>query len=66
MARPCRKARQVNTTTRRYPRTLAQAFPRDYAQPIEHHRAHRVGTWAHALVVVVGCVFIGILIAEAL
>lgn len=56
----------MNTTTRRYPRTLAQAFPRDFAHSIEHHRAHRVGTWAHALVVLAGCVFIGILIAEAL
>ena len=56
----------MNTTTKRYPRSLAQAFPRDFAHSIEHHRAHRVGTWAHALVVLAGCVFIGILIAEAL
>jgi len=28
----------VNTTTRRHPRTLAQAFPQDHADPIEHCR----------------------------
>lgn len=53
-------------TSRKFPRSMAEAFPKDYAAAIEHHRAHRVGTWAHALVVLAGCVFIGILIAEAL
>lgn len=28
----------MNTTTRRHPRTLAQAFPADYAGWIEGHR----------------------------
>lgn len=28
----------MNTTTRRHPRTLAQAFPQDHADPIEHCR----------------------------
>ena len=53
-------------TSRKFPRSMAEAFPKDYAAAIEHHRAHRVGTWAHALVVLAGCVFIGILIVSGL
>ena len=41
-------------TTRRYPRTLNEAFPRtaDYANPIEHHRPYngdRLVIWAGVL-----------------
>lgn len=32
---------EINTTTRRHPRTLADAFPADRACAIEHHRAAR-------------------------
>jgi hypothetical protein len=29
----------MTDTTRKHPRTLAQAFPKDHAWPIEHYRA---------------------------
>ena len=32
----------MNDTTRRYPRSLAQAFPQDYADPIEGPEKHRL------------------------
>ena len=43
-------------TSRRYARTLAQAWPRDYACAIERHPAScRIGAWA--LAVGVGAMF---------
>lgn len=43
----------MNTTTRRYPRTLAEAFPRDarHAYPIERVARRRVETAAGALTI---------------
>ena len=40
----------MNTTVRRYPRSLAMAFPKDHSAAVEIHRpkeslGHRVVTW---------------------
>jgi hypothetical protein len=52
-------------TSRTFPCTLAQAFPRDYAAAITHYRAP-LGTVARAVVCVACCVVIGILIGASL
>ena len=48
-------------TSRRYPRTLSQAWPRDYANPIERHpAAGRFAAWA---IVLVGFAAFGVVLA---
>lgn len=53
-------------TVRRHPRTLAQAFPRDYADPIERYErsAWGIGTFVRALVCVAACILIGAMLAQ--
>lgn len=46
-------------TTRRHPRTLAEAFPADYADPIEHHPSPRAWLWNDALI---AALLVGVLV----
>lgn len=53
-------------TVRRYPRTLAEAFPQDHADPIEHCPSPRSWLWndrciAALLVAVLAMVLFGVL-----
>lgn len=51
-------------TTRRYPRTLAEAWPREHANPIEFY-PEPLARRAARIVVCIGCVaFIGWLAAQ--
>ncbi len=52
-------------TTRRYPRTLAEAWPREHATPITFYPAPSRAV-LRAAVCVAGCVFIGLLIGASL
>jgi hypothetical protein len=37
----------MNATTRKFARSLSEAFPKDHACAIEHHRSHaRIEWWA--------------------
>lgn len=53
-------------TTRKHPRSLAQAFPRDYAHAVEHYRPPmgRLGDFVRAVVCVLGCIAIGVMLAQ--
>lgn len=42
----------MNNTVRRYPRSLAEAFPADYANPIEGYKVYSAGTAAASVVAV--------------
>ena len=55
-------------TTRRYPRSLAQAFPRDHACAVEHYRPPmgRLGDLLRAVVLVLCCIAIPWLAAQGL
>jgi hypothetical protein len=52
-------------TTRRYPRTLAEAWPREHANPITFHPAPSRAV-LRAAVCVAACVLIGLLIGASL
>jgi hypothetical protein len=47
-------------TTRRYPRSLAQAFPQDHAEAIEHHPSAK--SWLLADMAI-AALFVGVLAA---
>lgn len=47
-------------TSRRFSRTLAQAFPREHAQAITHYRGRF--DWLGAAVLIVACVAVGVLV----
>jgi hypothetical protein len=53
-------------TTRRHPRTLAQAFPRDHACAVEHYRPPmgRLGDFVRAVICVLGCIAIAAMLAQ--
>lgn len=55
-------------TTRRYPRTLAEAFPKDHACAVEHYRPPmgRAGDLLRAVVLVLCCIAIPYLAAQGL
>jgi hypothetical protein len=53
-------------TTRRYPRSLAEAWPREHANPIEHYPEPGYRATVRAAVWLGCCICIGILIASAL
>lgn len=36
-------------TVRRHPRTLAEAFPADYANPLEYHPSPRAWLWSDGI-----------------
>ena len=50
-------------TSRRHPRSMAEAWPREHADPIEHYRHHTTGLW-WAVACVLGCIAIGWLAAQ--
>ena len=50
-------------TTRRHPRSLASAFPREHANPIEIHRRQN-GIYAVLMAVVVGVVLALLLVHQ--
>lgn len=49
-------------TTRRHPRSMAEAFPRDHAPAITHYR-RRLADLAWVVVCIASCIAIGVLIA---
>ena len=56
-------------TTRRHPRTLAEAFPRDHACAVEHYRpmfGGRLSIVIRAAVILVCCFLIGWMAAQGL
>ena len=50
-------------TTRRYPRTLAEAWPREHANPIQFYPASSVWRYGRALICIAACVAIAALAA---
>jgi hypothetical protein len=52
-------------TTRRHPRTLAEAWPREHANPISHYRRHGGGDLIRAIACVAACALIGAMLAQA-
>jgi len=52
-------------TTRRHPRTMAEAWPREHANPITHYRRHAVTDFVRAVICVAACALIGALMAQA-
>jgi hypothetical protein len=52
----------VNDTTRRHPRSLAEAWPRDYADPIERPPRNR---WRLRDLVLLGVAIVAALVALA-
>jgi len=54
-------------TTRRHPRTLAEAWPREHANPLECYRApwYARSLLLRAAVCVALCIYIGALLAQA-
>jgi hypothetical protein len=55
-------------TTRRYARSLAEAFPRDHACAVEHYRPPmgRLGDFVRAVVLVLCCIALPWLAAQGL
>ena len=55
-------------TTRRHPRTLAEAFPREHACAVEHYRPPfgRLGDVLRAVALVACCFAIGWMAAQGL
>lgn len=53
-------------TTRRYARSMAEAFPRDHACAVEHYRPPMgsLGDLARAVVCVLGCIAVGVMLAH--
>lgn len=52
-------------TTRRYSRTLQQAFPQDYANAVEVYRHPlRLADLFRAVICVIACVAIGVMLAQ--
>lgn len=54
----------LNNTTRRHPRTLAEAYPRQHANPVEFYPEPGYRKVARAAVCVAGIVFIAWLAAH--
>ncbi len=55
-------------TTRRHPRSLAEAFPRDHACAVEHYRPPmgRLGDLVRAVICVLAAIAIGAMAAQGL
>lgn len=56
----------MNTTTKRYARSLSEAFPQDHACAIEHHRSHaRIEWWAGVALAIAMGVTLGLLLVRS-
>ena len=50
-------------TSRRHPRSLAEAYPRDHADPITFYPSPSIWRYRRALICISACVAIGVILA---